>query len=324
VELCKSRDILWGNFEIASFQLKEPSQLKIRSAKMLKKAVVSGIAMMLCASMMADFNEDLKGAQALLSQKKNAEAKEAFIKLSETAPDAVAKANCIAFAATALVGDKKYDEAMELAKTIEDKPISINCQMDIFKADGKLKESIEAFKGEDISVWPDNIKYKGFWNRGQAYYRLNNYEAAVKDLALAAENSVSDKRVQPYAYNLLGSAYMELKDDQKALDAHMLAISNSGGTAWYNNDSTTKVAKILTKQGKYDEALKVLQLNEKIPSDLWGFQKLEAFGDLYKAQGKEKEANEKYDAALAIPKIRADWVKRVNDKRGVPLENKAP
>jgi predicted negative regulator of RcsB-dependent stress response len=289
---------------------------------MLKKTVVAGIAMVLCASMMADYSEDLKGAQALLSQRKNAEAKEAFIKLSETAPDAVAKANCIASAATALVGDKKNDEALELAKTIEDKPISINCQMEIFKASGKFKESAEAFKGEDISAWPDNIKYKGFWNRGQAYSNINKYDEAAKDLALAAETAGSDKRSKASAYNLLGGVYMRLNDDQKALDAYMLAISNSGGTVWYYIDSITNAAKILTKQAKYDEALKVFQLNEKIPADSWGFMQLEAFGDLYKAQGKEKEANEKYDAALAMEKTRPDWVKRVKDKRGVPPETK--
>ncbi|MEI6421616.1 MAG: tetratricopeptide repeat protein [Lentisphaerota bacterium] len=293
---------------------------------MLKKAITLGIIMVLASSLMADFISDFQDAQKLLSQKKNVEAKEAFVKLSETAPNTLIKSKCLAYAATALSNDKKYDEALELAKTISDKPISINCQMEIYLADrdsGKLKDCIEAFKGEDIAAWPDSIDYKGFWNRGQARYYTKNYEDAAKDLNLAAQNAGSDTLIKVQALHLLGSTYITLKDEQKALDAYKQVISlNYDKGSWLQIDSVIKAAKILTKQAKYDEAIKTLELNDKISTGVWGFQNFEAWGDIYKAQGKEKEANEKYDAALALDGVHSGWLKNLKEKRGLSSDRK--
>lgn len=293
---------------------------------MLKKAVVLGTIMVLGATIMADFIGDFQDAQKLLTQKKNPEAKDAFIKLSENSSDPVIKAKCLAYASTALSNDKKYDEALKLAKSITYKPISINCQMEIYLAnrdDGKLKDCVEAFKGEDIAAWPDNIDYKGFWNRGQARFYTSNFEDATKDLALAAQKAGSDTLIKIQALNLLGSTYITLKDEQKALDAYKQAIAlNYGKGSWIQIDSVIKASKILTKQAKYDEALKTLELNDKVTTGVWGFQYLEAYGDLLKAQGKEKEANEKYDAALALDGVHAGWVKNLKEKRGLSSNKK--
>jgi tetratricopeptide (TPR) repeat protein len=293
---------------------------------MFKNIIAVIIMLASASSLMADFICDFQEAQKLLTQKKNVEAKEAFAKLSETAPNTLIKSKCLAYAATALSNDKKYDEALELAKTISDKPISINCQMEIYLADrdnGKLKDCIEAFKGEAIAAWPDSIDYKGFWNRGQARFYTKNYEDAAKDLNLAAENAGSDTFIKVQALNLLGSTYITLKDEQKALDAYKQAIAlNYGKGSWLQIDSVIKAAKILTKQAKYDEALKTLELNDKITTGVWGFQNLEAYGDLLKAQGKEKEANEKYDAALALDGVHAGWVKNLKEKRGLSSDRK--
>ena len=282
--------------------------------------------MVLASSLMADFISDFQDAQKLLSQKKNIEAKEAFVKLSEAVPNTLIKAKCLAYAATALSNDKKYDEALELVKTIADKPISINCQMEIYLADrdnGKLKDCVEAFKGEDIAAWPDSIDYKGFWNRGQARFYTKNYEDAAKDLNLAAQNAGSDTLIKVQALNLLGSTYITLKDEQKALDAYKQVIAlNYGKGSWLQIDSVIKAAKILTKQAKYDEAIKTLELNDKISTGVWGFQNFEAWGDIYKAQGKEKEANEKYDAALALDGVHSGWVKNLKEKRGLSSDRK--
>lgn len=290
--------------------------------KMLKKAVVLWISLVLGSSLMADFTGDFQDAQKLLTQKKNLEAKVAFVKLSENSSDPVIKAKCLAYAATALSNDKKYDEALELAKSIAYKPISINCQMEIYLANrdnGKLKDCVEAFKNEDIASWPDSIDYKGFWNRGQVRFYNKNYEDTAKDLNLAVENAGSDAMLKLYALNLLGSTWMALSDEQKALDAYKKAAeSNYGKGHWAQIDSAIKAAKILTKQAKYDEALNTLQINDKINTGVWGFQNFEAWGDLFKAQGKEKEANEKYDAALGLDGVHAEWVKKLREKRGLP------
>jgi tetratricopeptide (TPR) repeat protein len=293
---------------------------------MLKKAVVLGTIMVLGATLMADFIGDFQVAQKLLTQKKNVEAKEAFVKLSETASSPVVKSKCLAYAAIALSNDKKYDEALELAKSITYKPISINCQMEIYLANrdnGKLKDCVDAFKDEDIASWPDNIDYKGFWNRGQARFYTRNYEDAAKDLTLASKNAGSDTLIKVQSLNLLGSTYITLKDEQKALDAYKQAIAlNYGKHSWIQIDSVIQAARILTKQAKYDEAIKTLELNDKITTGVWGFQNFEAWGDIYKAQGKEKEANEKYDAALALDGVHPGWMKNLKEKRGLSSNKK--
>ena len=293
---------------------------------MLKKAVVLGTIMVLGSTLMADFITDFQDAQKLMVQKKNVEAQEAFMKISEAAPNTLIKEKCLAYAATALSNEKKYDEALALAKSITDKPISINCQMEIYLANrdsGKLKDAVEAFKGEDIAAWPDNIDYKGFWNRGQVGFYTKNYEDAAKDLNLAAENAGSDAMLKLYALNLLGSTWLALKDEQKALDAYKQAAgSNYGKGNWAQIDSAIQAAKILTKQAKYDEALKIFELNDKVTTGVWGFKYLEAYGDLLKAQGKEKEANEKYDAALALDGVQAGWVKNLKEKRDLSSNKK--
>ncbi len=293
---------------------------------MLKKTVVFGITLALGVNVMADFIGDFQEAQTLLTQKKNVEAKDAFMKLSETASNAEIKARCLAFAATALGNDKKFDEALELAKTITDKPISINCQIEIYMANrtnGRLKDLLDLFKGEDIAAWPDNMNYKGFWNRGQASFYTGNFEDALKDLNLAAENAGSDTVIKSQVFNLLGATYVSLKDEQKALYAYNQVIALNYDNGFYVQiDSVIQAAKILTRQAKYAEALKTLKLNDKITTGVWGFRNLEAYGDLLKAQGKEEEANEKYDEALTLEGIHPMWVKNLKEKRGLSTEKK--
>ena len=70
-------------------------------------------------------------AEALYAEKEYQEAHEAFLKLSEAAPTPKSKAQCQAWAALSLNRQDQYEQAIELAKKIEIKPVSVHCQMEI-------------------------------------------------------------------------------------------------------------------------------------------------------------------------------------------------
>ena len=157
---------------------------------MLKRAMIGGIAACLAVTALADLPGDFEAALALYHKKEYQPAHDAFLKVADIAPTRKSKAQSLAYAASSLSRLKQYEQALELAKKIEDQPISINCQMDIMLEHRKLKELIEAFRDEAISAWPDHIIHRGFYNRGTAY-RLagRNGQAAARDLEKAVEHS---------------------------------------------------------------------------------------------------------------------------------------
>lgn len=271
---------------------------------MLKKIIIAGVGTCLSFVVMADYASDYKAAMDLYSKGKSQEAQEAFVKLADTAPAPENKAECLGYAADSLGKLKKYDEAMALARKIEVKAISMNTQMGIMFDNGKFKELTEAFKDEDISVWPEDYRGLGFFRRGSAYSKLKDYESAVKDLGKSVDCKLDDRAKAAFPIEL-GNNYLMLKDDQKALDAFLRAQteSNKGGSGRAHfYISTIARVNILVRLGKYDDALADIQKIDmsKAPAGYWKFQSLKTFGEVYEAQGKKEEAIAKYKEAIVV------------------------
>jgi tetratricopeptide (TPR) repeat protein len=268
---------------------------------MLKKAIVFGIGISLAISLFAESAVDFKTAMGLYNQGKYREAQEMFVKVADAASTPQAKADCLFYAAFSLNGQKKYDEAVEMAKKIEIKPVSIICQMSIMGWNGKFNEFMEAFKDEDINAWPESYRGEGFFRRGYTYNKLKNTDAAVKDLEKSAEY-YSDERAKMNSLSTLAIIYESIKDDQKALDTYqkIQSLISIKGTPAYNNAIISR-ASILKRQGKFDEALIDLQKIDtvKLAGDM-KFLTLKAFGEIYEAQGKNSEAVAKYKEAVAV------------------------
>lgn len=232
---------------------------------------------------MADYATDYKAAMDLYGKGKNQEAQEAFVKLAEAVPAPDKKAECLSYAAYGLGKMKKYDEAMALAKKIEVKPASVNCQLGIMVDNGKFKELVEAFKGEDIGLWPEDYRSLGFFRRGSSYSRLKDYEAAVKDMEKSVECKLDERSKAAFQIEL-GNNYVLLKNDQKALDAFLKAQAASGNGRSHFYTSTIARAGILSRQKKFDEALADLQkIDLSKAVGYWKFESLKAFGDVYEA-----------------------------------------
>ncbi|MEI6422308.1 MAG: tetratricopeptide repeat protein [Lentisphaerota bacterium] len=293
---------------------------------MLKKTIFVGIGAFFAINLWADFTADFQAAVKLYNEQKNTEAQVSFAKLAEVAPSPKEKAESMAYAALCLNRQKKYDDAIGLANKIEIKPVSINCRMDIMFENNRSKELVDAFKNEDISAWPDYCIHNGYYKRGMAYRSCGDAANAAKDLEKAVESAKTDER-KMISLSDLGDVCRTLKDDQKALDAYQKASAMSGWKGFYAHyNAVINGADILSRQGKYDEALAELQKIDLPKAEgYWKFQSLKAYGSFYELQDKKDEALAKYKEALGVEKLSekvpAVFVVELNKKISA-LENK--
>jgi len=264
--------------------------------------IAIGIALSLTMTALADFPGDFKAATELYSKKEYPQAQEAFMKLAEAAPTPKSKSECLARAALSLDRQGRYDQALELARKIEVKPIAVNCQMEIMIANKKTKELIEAFKGEDMGAWPDYIIHRGFYNRGTACRLAGEREAAAKDLEKAVENSDTAGNFQVQAAHELAGVYHALKNDDNELAAHRKVLAQKMTAIYIYYVSALAAPEILIKQGKPDEALVELKRFDPLPPDgptaPYKARALVMYGDIYAKQDKKDMALASYKDAL--------------------------
>jgi len=273
-------------------------------------------------NLLADFPSDFKAAKEQYTRQENQQAHEAFLKLADAAPTPKSKAQCQAWAALALARQGQCDQAIELAKKIELKPVAIHCRMEIMLENKKFKDLIEAFKDEDIGAWPDYLVHHGFYKRGSAYRAAGDNQSAAGDLEKAVENGVTSDRFLAVAWGDLGGVYLALKQDDKALNAfRQIETVTTDRTSYIFPSAILNITGILIRQGKPDEAiteLKKLDLSKS--SGTYKFQILKAYGDIYLGQGKKDEATAQYKEALTVtnaPKSYLDdLTKKLNEISG--------
>ena len=124
--------------------------------------------------------------------------------------------------------------------------------------DRKWSDLIAQFKNEDLAAWK-NVPAKATEAaslRARAYVLLKNGAMAEKDLKLAAELSPKSGE----AWHELGALYSGLlANEEQARAAYEKAYACSGKSmGWVSISSTLNVATILLKQGKPQEAQKVM------------------------------------------------------------------
>ena len=272
---------------------------------MLKKVMVtcllsSAISVSVFA---ANFADDFEGAVKLMNSGKYAEAQEAFIKLSEVAPTPQSGDDALAYATRSASAQKKFDEALAIAAKIKDVPLSKKWRMEIMLADFKSPDLIKEFKDEDIGAWPEKIAFDGFFKRGFAYMVTGDGVKAAADLEKAVEKGLTpDQKVA--AAEMLGNVYMsQIKDDEKALAAFAVAekFQLNGRSSFMGSLISASV--ILTKQGKFDEALAKLNIiDQKQAFEYWKANIIASYGDVYAAKGDKAQASVKYKEAMAVEK----------------------
>ena len=272
---------------------------------MRKKFLITGTLVALAFELMADFPVDFQEAQKLFGANKNQEAREAFEKLAAMAPTPKSKAECLSYAAEALGRDKtQYDAAVEAAKKIGIKEISITTQMRIMQKNDKNKDLFETFKDEDFNGWTDIYQQQAYGMRGAAERYMGQYEAAKKDLIKAIEASGSDLQSKITALSHINNVYMQIKDYDNVVDTSkkIFELKQFKGQ-WTYLSAILICAKAQTAQGKLDDALETMKLTENLPDFKGGVYKCQAlivYGDIYAAQGKKEEAAASYKEAAEM------------------------
>ena len=269
---------------------------------MLKKAIIVGIGALLAVNLYADFPDDFQRAKKLFDTKKNQDAQEAFEKLALTAPTPESKAECLAYSAKALGRDKaKYEAAMEAARKIGVREISVTTQMSIMQENDRNKELFEAFKDEDFSTWREVYQLQGYSIRGEVERVLGQYDAAKKDLIKAVAASGSDFYAKIHALTYLKQAYEQTKDNDNVIKTSkkIFEIKSLNGN-WTYLTAVLSCAGAQLKQGKPDEALETMKLIDHVNEGYYKCLALTVYGDIYAAQGKKDDAVAKYKEATAM------------------------
>lgn len=272
---------------------------------MLKKVIVTCLlsSAMSVSVFAANFADDFEAALKLKNTGKYAEAQEAFVKLSEVAPTPQAGDDALVYAALAAARLQKFDDANAIAAKIKDAPTAKNCKMELMLDNYKSADLVAEFKDEDIGAWPEKIAAAGFFKRGSAYLTTKNLVKAESDLEKAVEKGLNPNE-KVNAAQLLGIAYMNDNNDEKALAAYAVAEkypSLNGGASFMG--SLINASVILTKQGKFDEALAKLNIiDQKQTFDYWKAYVISSYGDVYLAKGDKAQATAKYKESMAVEK----------------------
>lgn len=264
----------------------------------------------------ADFHKDFRDAIKLFRNKDYEQGGDAFAALAKTAPTPESKATCLVYQSTCLINQKNYNDALEVARSIEIKPIAINTEMEVLLKQKKYQELIDKYASENIDAWPEDYIPKGYANRGFAYMLLRNYKSAISDYEKAVDNAC-DLMELVLAMNSLAGCYGNVSNEEKALETYLRAIEVSqfpGHHTFYR--SVLSAVGILTRQGKTDEALQQMKkLNlDNLKSGNWLVQGLEAYGDIYVKQGEKEKTLAKYKEAIEVKDANKAYVERIEKK----------
>lgn len=299
-------------------------------AATMKIILLAILAVVSCASTFAAYDNEFSSARQAYYKRKLDKARAGFLKLAKEAPNAKAKAECLSWAVDCLLKQKQYDEAETLAKTIEIsemkgqklldvavdlawqakkpeqamalvesidvKPLSIIGRIRLLNMRRQSKEAVAQYGEEPIADWPVEFQAEGFYRRARAFVRAGSHQRAASDYEKASEQARG--RFKTQILQELGDTYANyLKDDSKALDAYDRAIANKGANSYYR--SILGKVSVLTRQKRYDEALKLV---EKLVNGrgTWKFRGVRTRGDVLLAKGDEVEALKAYMDAMKV------------------------
>ena len=266
---------------------------------MLKKTLLFTAAFLfLTGTAYADFLDDYRAAAKLQKSRKFKEAAASYEKLGKKQKDASLSDLCILSAAKSLAAGRKFEEALEVSKAIKTQEIREYAQMYAYNACGKKRQLKDVFKDTDISKWPDEYAYLGYFMRGSASPRA----AGLKDLESALAACGSDQMTKEIILRELGERYVMLgRNAQAHVVLDRLIADGTKGRIQYQAGVRAK-ALLLAKEKQFDAADKMLaRLNGK--DKLQQFWNLITKAKIEIAKGNRAEAEQLYEKAFAMKGI---------------------
>ena len=250
---------------------------------MLKKTLLFTAAFLfLIGTAYADFLDDYRAAAKLQKSRKFKEAAASYEKLGKKQKDASLSDLCILSAAKSLAAGRKFEEALEVSKAIKTQEIREYAQMHAYNVCGKKRQLKDVFKDTDISKWPDEYAYQGYFMRGSA--------------------CGSDQMTKEIILRELGERYVMLgRNAQAHVVLDRLIAEGTKGRIHYQAAVRSK-AVLLAKEKKFDAADKMLErVNGK--EKLQQFWYLITKAKLETAKGNRAGAENLYDKAFAMKGI---------------------
>ena len=150
----------------------------------------------------------------------------------------------------------------EAGPIVEQIPVEVvkkTAQMQHLLIQGKAPEVISQFANEDITQWPFWKRGDGYRNRGRAYYVTKDGAKAETDLSKALPWTSDRKDRDATLLMLAQNRERNLGNDVRAYEAFDAIVSGReriGGSHQFH--ALQGIARIQTKRGQFDEALKTL------------------------------------------------------------------
>ncbi len=185
----------------------------------------------------------------------------------------------------ALLGRK---DAGPIIERIPVEPVKKTAQMQHLLAQGKAAEVIAQFGNEDFQRFPFWKRGAGYHARGFAYYLTKAGEKAEADLSAALPWTSEPRTRDAILLVLAQNRERNLNNEGSAMEAYETLVADRariGGADEYA--ALQGIARILTKRGQFDEALRVL--NRADPAHLQGVWReniLKSIAEVEKARGK--------------------------------------
>ncbi len=150
----------------------------------------------------------------------------------------------------------------EAGPIVEQIPVEVvkkTAQMQHLLIQGKAPEVISQFANEDITQWPFWKRGDGYRNRGRAYYITKDGAKAETDLSKALPWTSDPGARDAVLLMLAQNRERNLGDDARAYEAFDAIVSGRERIGDADQFSALQgIARILTKRGQFEEALKTL------------------------------------------------------------------
>ena len=169
------------------------------------------------------------------------------------------KSDALQYAARCARSLKDFDRANDIAEQIPLTSVAKTVQMENLLAQRKFDEVIQQFGDEDFAQWPFWQSGAGAFVRARAYVSMKTGDKAETDLQKALEYT-SDRRIRTSILAMMGdNRELNLQKDDAALVAYRQnfeSVGNIGAADEFR--SVLGAARILRRQGKFDESLAAL------------------------------------------------------------------
>jgi len=187
--------------------------------------------------------------------------------------------------------DFQKSAALEQA-ALRDKSVIERIPLAVVKKAAQMRslpapEVIAQFGSEDITQWPFWKRGDGFHHRGHAYFIVKNGEKAEADLSAALEWIGDLRQRESTLLTQAQNRETNLKNDeaaQQAFEAILEGKTRFGGADEYF--ALQGIARIQTRRGQFDEALKTLHRAE--PDKLQGVWKSNIVKSIEEVQNARK------------------------------------